>query len=694
MNNKGIFITATDTGVGKTVVSALIAYYLKKRGINVTIMKPAQTGALFSRRGLISQDVEFVKRVSGITIDDRLSCPYLNRLPLSPYAAFSAKEKSVMLENIFNAFNTLCKMYEFVIVEGAGGILVPIKENYYMADLARDLNLPILIISRPSLGTINHTLLTVEYARIRGLEVKGVVINYSCNVNKDLSIRRNTQIISHLGAVAVIGQVPYIKGIDVDRLNTGELKRRDRTYIDVESIIKAKPTGRRQATQTLRRWDKEFIWHPFTQMQDWLQEDPLVITEGRGNYLKDSEGRWYLDGISSLWVNVHGHRKREIDRAIREQLNRIAHSTFLGLSNDTAILLSKRLIEIAPPNLSKVFYSDNGSTAVEIALKMAFQYWQQKQAPVKTKRKFISFVNAYHGDTVGSVSVGGIDLFHKTYKPLLFGTIKVNAPYCYRCVFNKTYPQCKLKCTDELEGILRREHKNIAALIIEPQVQAAAGMITQPKGYLKKLRQLCDKYNVLLILDEVAVGFGRTGKMFACEHEKVNPDILCLAKGFSAGYLPLAATLTTEEIYSAFLGDYAEKKTFFHGHSYTANPLACSAALANLDIFEKERTLDKVRGKIKFLTKELKKFYDLSAVGDIRQAGLITGIELVKDKRTKEPYRWEEKIGIRVAMQARKYGVILRPLGNVIVLFPPLSITESELKRLLDVTYDSIREVT
>jgi adenosylmethionine-8-amino-7-oxononanoate aminotransferase len=344
--------------------------------------------------------------------------------------------------------------------------------------------------------------------------------------------------------------------------------------------------------------------------------------------------------------------------------------------------------------LTKVFYSDNGSTAVEIALKMAFQYCQQLRTPnSKLRTKFVAFTGAYHGDTFGSMSVGEIDVFVEKYKPLLFPTYKAFYPYCYRCPIDKTYPSCKIACIKKFEEILKNHHKEIAACIIEPIVQGAAGMIVAPHGFLKRVRQLCTRYNILLIADEVATGFGRTGKMFACEHEDVTPDFLCLAKGITGGYLPLAATLTTEKIYKAFLGEYRELKQFFHGHTYTGNPLGCAAALANLRIFEKEKMLKRLQPKIKLLSELLEDFKNLTHVGDIRQKGLIAGIELVKDKKTKEPYALEERIGNKVCMEARKYGLILRPLGNVVVIMPPLSISSAELKKVMSIVYRCIHLV-
>lgn len=442
----------------------------------------------------------------------------------------------------------------------------------------------------------------------------------------------------------------------------------------------------------LEEWDKRYLWHPFTQMKDYEAQEPLIVERAEGVYLVDIHGRRYIDGVSSLWVNVHGHRHPSIDRAVREQLERVAHSTLLGLSNPPAIELAKRLVEIAPEGLTRVFYSDNGATAVEVALKMAFQYWQHKGERQRTR--FISFENAYHGDTLGAVSVGGIDLFHRIFSPLLFPTYRVKAPYCYRCPEGLQYPGCGLACLRALEETLKRHHRECAALIIEPVVQGAAGMIVHPPGFLRRVRELCTEYGVLMIADEVATGFGRTGRMFACEHEGVTPDLMCVAKGITGGYLPLAATLTTEEIYEAFLGEYHEFKTFFHGHTYTGNPLACAAACANLEVFEKERTLERMATKVELLAKRLKEFWSLPHVGDVRQKGFMVGVELVADRKTKEPFPPQMKVGQKVILEARRQGVVIRPLGDVIVLMPPLAIPEGELERLVEVVHDAIKKVT
>jgi adenosylmethionine---8-amino-7-oxononanoate aminotransferase len=445
-------------------------------------------------------------------------------------------------------------------------------------------------------------------------------------------------------------------------------------------------------TKKLGEYDRNFIWHPFTQMKEYEKQDPIVIEEGDGVYLIDTEGRRYIDGVSSLWVTIHGHRVPEIDRAIKEQVEKIGHSTLLGITNASAVELAKELIDICPKGLTKVFYSGDGASAVEVAIKMAFGYWQHKGKQRKTK--FVSLENGYHGDTLGAVSVGGIDLFHAAYKPLLFETYKAPSYFCYRCPLGKTYPSCGIACAKEVEKILKEHHEEIAAVIFEPYVQAAGGMIVSPPGYIKEIRAFCDKYDVLMILDEVATGFGRTGKMFACEHEDVVPDIMVLGKGMTGGYLPLSATIVSQEIYDAFLGEYDEFKTFFHGHSYSGNPISCAAALGNLEVFKKNNTLEKLREKIEFLERELQEFKGLEHVGDVRNKGFMVGIELVENKEMKTLYPLNMKMGWKVAGFAAQEEVLIRPLGNVVVLMPPIGIEIKDLKKLIDVTYRAIKKAT
>ena len=442
----------------------------------------------------------------------------------------------------------------------------------------------------------------------------------------------------------------------------------------------------------LADWDRKYLWHPFTQMKDWMEEVPVIIEQGEGIYLIDTEGNRYIDGVASMWTNIHGHNRKEINDAVTAQLNKIAHSTLLGYANVPAIQLAKRLVEITPRGLDRVFYSDDGATSVEVALKMAYQYWRQKGE--SRREVYLHLDAAYHGDTVGAMSVGGIDLFHKAFDGLLFETKTVPTPYVYRSAAGQDSDAVRDYCLREMEKVLQTRAGEIAAVILEPLIQGAGGMIVSPKGFLKGAAALAQKYDTLLILDEVMTGFGRTGRMWACEHEEVVPDFLCTAKGLTAGYLPLAATLTTDEVFNAFLGDYRDFKTFFHGHTFTGNQLACAAALANINLFEETNLIDQIQPTIEHFKKQLQEFYALDHVGDVRVCGLAAGIELVKDRVTKEEYPAAEKVGMRVCQEALKNGAMLRPLVNVIVLMPPLQITIAELDQLLRIVYNAIQRIT
>ncbi len=450
--------------------------------------------------------------------------------------------------------------------------------------------------------------------------------------------------------------------------------------------------------ETLVAYDKCYLWHPFTQMQDWMTEDVVVIERGEGCYLVDISGNRYLDGMASMWTNVHGHNHPEINAALKTQLDKVAHTTLLGYSNIPAIQLAQKLVAITPAGLNKVFYSDNGSTAVEVALKMAYQYWQHKGE--SQRELFIHFDNAYHGDTIGAMSVGGISSFHDTFDSLLFRGVRVSAPESYRPDRDRDASEksegaaLKTRWLNAAEAALSENAGRIAGIILEPLIQGAGGMLLAPKGFLKELAVLAKRWEVLLIVDEVMTGFGRTGKMWACEHENVRPDILCTAKGLAAGYLPLAATLTTDDIYNAFLGDYKDLKTFFHGHTFTGNPLACAVALENIAIFERENLLSELQLKIEHFRSRLQDFYTLTHVGDVRMCGLGAGVELMKDRKTDTPYPFAEKVGIRVCKEALTRGAMLRPLVNTIVLMPPLAISVAELDSLLDIVYSAIEVIT
>jgi adenosylmethionine---8-amino-7-oxononanoate aminotransferase len=438
-------------------------------------------------------------------------------------------------------------------------------------------------------------------------------------------------------------------------------------------------------------WDSRHHWHAFTHMAEY---EPLVIERAEGCYLIDIDGRRYLDGASSMWCNVHGHNHPRINAAIREQLDRVSHCTALGMGCDTTARLAKRVADAAPGDLEHVFFASDGSSGVEVALKMAFQYWRQCDEPQPRKTKFIAFGEAYHGDTLGSASVSGIARFHALFKPLLFDVIRAPLPDPRRLPAGTPPDAAAQLFLAQTEDLLRRYHGEIAALVIEPIVQCAAGMVMHPPGFLRGLRGLTESYGVLLIADEVAVGFGRTGTMFACNQEDVVPDFLCLGKGLSGGYLPMAATLTNDAIYCAFLGKFNDGRTLYHGHTFSGNPLASAASLASLDLFDDERTLDKLPAKIDRLGEHLCRLAEHPHIATTRQRGLIGALELTPNKAAGVPYPGEERRAWRVCREALAKGVWLRPLADVLYVMPPLSITVEELDFMMSTLSSAIDHVT
>ncbi len=489
----------------------------------------------------------------------------------------------------------------------------------------------------------------------------------------------------------------------------------------------------------LVKLDHRYVWHPFTQMRDWLRKEPLVVTAARGAILHDARGREYLDANSSIWTNLHGHNHPDINAAVTRQLKRIAHSSALGLANEPASLLAEQLVRVAnpswlgsslspgkaarsrpksrQPSLGKVFFSDDGSTAIEVALKLAYEF--ARRSGHSSKPRFLSLQGAYHGDTVGAVSLGHIDLFHKAYAGLLFKTDRVMAPYCYRCPFNRAKPEradareyrrCNWECVDKVEAKFSSQKRNgesYAGFVFEPLMQGAAGMIPQPAGWLARAAAVARGYGAVLIADEVMTGFGRTGscesrsaegsprepRLFACHQEGVQPDFLALAKGLTGGYVPMAATLTTQRVFDAFLGEYEEFKTFFHGHSFTGNQLGAAAALASLELLHRPAGVRARRQLEHTLAEQLKTLWTLPQVGDIRQVGLVAGIELVRDWRTREPFELRQRAGIRVCEAMAAQGVLTRPIGNVVVLMPPYCATRSQVQRMVETLRSAVTSV-
>lgn len=674
MKRTGLVVTGTDTGVGKTCVAAALVRALSRRGFDVAPWKPYATGVDPDRlaRG---EDADLLLRAAGWS-HERLSdvSPARLRDPLAPDEAARAAGVSLDPDHVLRRVPPA----EFLVVEGCGGLLVPIAPGYDVRELCWDLDLPILIVARPALGTLNHTALTVEAARSAGLHVLGVVFSGSGPAD-DPSVAGNASAVARHSDVPFLGHLPHVQDAgDVDALADALEEA-----LDVEALhARVRASCGPERGRRLADADLTCVWHPFTQMRDWERETPVVIERAKGAWLFDTEGRRYLDGVSSLWVTTHGHREPEIDAAVRRQLGRLAHSTLLGLANDASIECAQRLTDLAPPGLTRVFFSDSGSTAVEVALKMSFQ--SMAQTGRGARRLFVHFDGSYHGDTIGSVSVGGMQVFHDVFGPLLFGALRVTAPARFG----------EHASLAEFESVMAERGHEVAAVIVEPVMQGAVGMVPQPAGWLPRVAEITRDAGAHLICDEVATGFGRTGRMFAVEHEDVRPDFLCVAKGLTGGYLPLAATLTTDAVYDAFLGEPHELRTFFHGHTYTGNPLACAAAIANLDLMRRRGTVAEAARKGELLGGALERLVAPHPhVGAVRRRGLMAGIELVADRATNAPLPAQLRAGWHVCRAAQDLGLRIRPLGDVVVLMPPLGTPDDLLLRMAEITRDALAAV-
>lgn len=444
----------------------------------------------------------------------------------------------------------------------------------------------------------------------------------------------------------------------------------------------------------MNNWQKkdlQYIWHPCSQMKDYEEFPPIVVERGEGPYLFDINGKSYLDAVSSWWVNLFGHSNKRINQAIKRQCDQLEHVIFANLSHKPAIELAERIVQITPQGLNKVFFADNGSSAVEVAIKLSYQYHQQIGNTTRTK--FVAITDSYHGETLGALSVGDIDLYNNIYEKLMMPTYKAQGPDCFRCPYGNSRENCSAQCIEGMEKLLEEKHNEVCGVVIEPLIQGAAGMKIYPPIYLQKLRALCTQYNIHLIADEVAVGFGRTGKMFACEHAQISPDIMCLSKGLTAGYLPLALTLMTDEIYQAFYHDYTELKAFMHSHSYTGNPIACAVANESLSIFQDENVLESNGRKARLINESVReKAENHPMIGEFRQLGMVGALELVEDKKLKTGFDWKKRVGYSIYKIALEKGVLLRPLGNVIYFMPPYVVEDDDIKLMVNTAFDSINQ--
>jgi adenosylmethionine-8-amino-7-oxononanoate aminotransferase len=561
--------------------------------------------------------------------------------------------------------------------------MVPLWAGYTVAEMAKDLDLPTLVVARPGLGTINHTLLTIEAARSRGIAVTAFVFSMTPDVELSTAME-NAAIVTAETGVPCAGILPIVSRRTPDGWHEAARS------LDVDLALGNDVAPSHNAEEIVAM-DRKYLWHPFTQTTEWVDATPIVVARGDGCWLEDVDGHRYLDGISSLWCNVHGHRHPRITAAIHHQLDRVAHTTLLGLTHEPAARLSAELVRRSPEGLERVFFSDAGATAVEVALRMAVEQWERRGEPQRTE--FVSLHDAYHGDTIGAVSVGRTSAFHHALEPLLFPVHKIDSPHVLRRREGMSEREACAAGLAQLEEILERRASRIAGCIIEPRVQGAAGIWIQPDGYVAGVQEACRRHGVLFICDEVAVGFGRTGDMFASLGEGVTPDLMTLGKGLSGGYLPLAATLATEDIFAAFTGPYEEMQTFFHGHTFTGNPLGCAAALASLEAFDTEDTLNRGRRAGAQLGARLQVLEELPYVREVRNRGVMIAIELQRDPERDVPFPLEDRVGRQVCLEARRRGVIVRPLGDVVVLMPPLVIGDDEIDLLATVVTESVTEV-
>jgi adenosylmethionine-8-amino-7-oxononanoate aminotransferase len=659
-----VAITGTGTGVGKTVLAAALCAALRRRRMDCRAIKAVATGV---PPGADAEDAVLLGGAMGTAASEAVLATFA--LPRSPLAAAAAEGRELDVEALARSIEAAAAGCDLLLVEGVGGLLVPLAARHTVRDLLRRLDADVVIAALAGLGTINHTALTVEAALGSGLRLIGVVLVDAAGDEPAFVAENAAQIADQCG-VPVLGVLPHLDdATDIDALADAA------GALDLSALTAPRP----DASEAVVAADRRHLWHPFTQTSDWREEAPLVIRSGDGSWLRDEAGHRYLDGISSLWCTVHGHAHPALDRAAREQLGRIAHSTFLGQTHAPGALLAEELAEVAPPGLTRVFYCEAGAAAVEAALRIALL--AQRHAGHPERSRFVALGDAYHGDTAGAVSVGRSEPFHTGLDPILFPARTVPSPHLDEAGSLRA-----------LSDLLDREGDRVAALIVEPRVQAAAGMLTHSDRWLAEAAALARRHGALLIADEVATGFGRTGDLFASGGAGVAPDILCLGKGLTGGYLPLSAVLTTEELFDRFTAPYAEHRTLYYGHTYTGNPVACAVARASLRLFEEEGTLASARRLAATLAGLLaERVAPMPGVFEIRSRGVMTGIELRGGATPLDPAL---RTGRRVILAARRRGVVVRPLGDVVVLNPPLTMTDVEAEILVSAVAGAIAEVT
>jgi adenosylmethionine-8-amino-7-oxononanoate aminotransferase len=674
-------VVGTDTGAGKTVVSAAIVAALRARGLRLAGLKPVATGV---EPGEAGEDATLLARASGREPRDCLLASF--RLPRSPLAAARAEQRSLDLDGLVAAIRQRAAEpgLDLLVVEGVGGLLVPLTEEATVRDLMRRLDAPVLVAARAGLGTIGHCALTVESAHSAGLDVVGVVLSdVDGSTDADFAGENAAQITAQCD-VPVLGILPYL----ADTSDVDALARTAEQQLDLDELLLAMP-DRAALHDEVVALDRRHAWHPFTQTSEWLTEEPLVIRAARGCTLIDAHGNEYIDGVASLWANVHGHGHPRLDAALREQAGRVTHSTFLGLTHEPGARLAAELCAVAPQGLTRVFYSEAGAAAVEVGLRVALL--AQRHRGQTRRTRFISLTEAYHGDTAGAVSIGRSEPFHRGLDPLLFDVLRIPPPHLLERggVSPHETEDASLRA---LHDTLQKHGDDVAALVIEPRIQGAAGMWPHSDEWLQRAVDAAHDAGALVLCDEVATGFGRTGDMFASSGAGIAPDIVTVGKGLSGGYLPLSATLVREELFDLFTSPYAEHRALYYGHTFTGNPLACALARASLALFDEEDTLQRARHLADRLAMLLAPLTALPGVAQIRQRGVMVGIELCAGGLD-QPFDPSLRVGRQVVLAARRRGVIVRPLGDVVVLNPPLVLDDAEASLLVEAVAESIVEV-
>ncbi|MGC9196248.1 MAG: adenosylmethionine--8-amino-7-oxononanoate transaminase [Syntrophobacteraceae bacterium] len=676
--NRGFFITGTDTDAGKTVAAAAVLISLRAGGRDAVPMKPVQTGAIKSREGFHSPDLDFCLRMAELSPPPEDLCdmvPYIYEPACSPHLAAARSGREISIERIVEAFQNLLQRHDCVVVEGAGGLLAPLSQTTAMLDLMTALELPVILVARPGLGTINHTMLSVRELQRAGLTLQGIIFCQTKAGWGEIE-QDNVETISRLAKTPVLGQIPYLPDLSSAKL---------RSSLQADLFMPEDPSNAGQdgakTFESYTRMDRESLWHPYTKHSATKEGFPVIV-RGENVYLYDAAGKRYLDAISSWWACNLGHGNPRLVRALTRQASQLQHSILGNLTHPRAVELASSLAGLFPDSGRRTLFASDGASAVEAALRVAVQYWHNLGETGRTR--FAAFEESYHGDTIGAMSVGYLPDFHAPYRSLLFPVHKLKTPNCPDCPNQQPETDCDMQCFNEITARITEHAHELAAVIVESMCLGAAGMKMYPAKCLRKLSELCRKNRVLLIVDEIAMGFGRTGRMFAFEHASIDPDIVCIGKGLSGGYLPISGAVVKEEIFDTF-ADQPLDHTFYHGHTFAGNPLAAAVAVECLNIYREDNIVLKAHDGGKVLAESLKPLREVAGVANVRCLGMIAAFELTEDKNISGPERAR-----RICLDMLKKGILIRPLGATLYLMLPLITDQALIAKTVDSLLDSV----